>query len=341
MTNTNKTIKARIKTWEEMKRMATGIDEEYGIIYLPDNAYTKIMEEEMPKDRIIKLLENPDFDGKYNTPDYEWVYSTDMIAEFIDIKIEEQIMEENKVTKISEFLKSKNCYKEFLENVDYECIRLDRYEYSKKCVWQILSIPFLWSQTKQGHTFWKDIYVELSEMSNIENDLMWLLEYSEQEIEDKINQELEQFIETSEAEKSLPKISENTDNENQDQISEQISPPVDVKKVIKSNLALVKNEMIRHICHYLKFQLDFDENISIRFYYRFQDQPHLENNWVLVNHKTKQKGLLTRESAKMLIKSCCKIPAVEIIGRLNENGQYQKVTTNKEGTIRTYEGRDK
>ena len=331
METTNKIIKARIKTWEEMKQMAIRVDEGYGIIYLLDNAYTKIMEDGMPKDRIIELLATADFDGRYNTPDYEWVYTTDMIAEFI--------VEENKVIKISEFLKSKNCYKEFLENVDYYFIMKDRSDYT--CEAQIISIPFIWKKTPQGQLFWQGIRKEILELDNVDNDLLWLLEGSEQEVEDRINQELEQFIENTQAEKALPEISENNDNENQDQISEQITPPLDGKKVIKANLVLVKDEMIRHVCHYLKFQLDFDEDVSIRFYYRFQDQQHLENNWVLVNHKTKQKGAVTKESAKMLIKSCCKIPAIEIIGRLNENGQYQKITTNKEGTIRTYEGKDR
>ena len=76
---------------------------------------------------------------------------------------------------------------------------------------------------------------------------------------------------------------------------------------------------------YLKWNLTND--LSIRYFYKFQDKPEFENKWVLKSHKDKKYEIINREIAEMLFKAfnLTDNDAVEIIGRNLTQTKFRKL----------------
>jgi len=79
---------------------------------------------------------------------------------------------------------------------------------------------------------------------------------------------------------------------------------------------------------YLKWNLTDD--LSIRYFYKFQDRPEYENRWVLKSHKDKKYEIINREIAEMLFKAFNLTDAnsVEIIGRNLTQTKFRKLEIN-------------
>jgi len=76
---------------------------------------------------------------------------------------------------------------------------------------------------------------------------------------------------------------------------------------------------------YLKWNLTDD--LSIRYFYKFQDKPEFENKWVLKSHKDKKYEIINREVVEMLFKAfnLTDNNAVEIIGRNLTQTKFRKL----------------
>lgn len=75
--------------------------------------------------------------------------------------------------KLSKFLKENNCYNEFVKSFDKKYERIN--DWKETTNEKIISYCFLWSKTKQGKSFWVDIYAK-AEGIKFENDMLWLLD---------------------------------------------------------------------------------------------------------------------------------------------------------------------
>jgi len=64
-------------------------------------------------------------------------------------------------------------------------------------------------------------------------------------------------------------------------------------------------QVTSHRCHYLKFSLSIDEQMSIRYHFTFQDKPDFENKYILKHHSLKTSSLLDEKMALALIKKYC------------------------------------
>ena len=68
-------------------------------------------------------------------------------------------------------------------------------------------------------------------------------------------------------------------------------------------------------------KIDLDENISVRYFYVFDDRKGLENKWVIKNHDKKEYSVITEQAAKMICESHGKdinFDGIEIIGKNNK-----------------------
>lgn len=81
--------------------------------------------------------------------------------------------------KLSKFLKEHNCYDEFVENFDKTHL-VENWRWKEQTNKYLLSYCFLWENTKQGNSFWSNIYSE-AEGIKFENDMLWLLEDTQKE----------------------------------------------------------------------------------------------------------------------------------------------------------------
>jgi len=90
--------------------------------------------------------------------------------------------------------------------------------------------------------------------------------------------------------------------------------------------------MKTHIVHYLKVKLTKD--ISLRYFFNFEDQPSRNGTWVIKSHDRKEYASIDARVAKLIAESHGKTldNHVEIIGRSISDGVYQKVIIkNKNG----------
>lgn len=77
-----------------------------------------------------------------------------------------------------------------------------------------------------------------------------------------------------------------------------------------------------HHIHYIKFPLT--ENLSIRYFFSFQNQPEKVGKFYMKNHKEKTYSEIDIETMKELLSNFCKEKGVEIIGR-RFGKNYRKV----------------
>lgn len=110
----------------------------------------------------------------------------------------------------------------------------------------------------------------------------------------------------------------------EDMISEYIeeTPPQISKDYYYSNLG--KFELCTrktHQTHYIKWKLT--DNLSIRYFYSFQDNPDFIGKFVLKNHSKKESVIISKDTAKELLEFV-KEDFEEIIGYL-EKDEYRKL----------------
>ena len=99
----------------------------------------------------------------------------------------------------------------------------------------------------------------------------------------------------------------------------------DKATVINSNLAIfkqIKNKS--HLCHYTKFQLDYDINTSIRFIHAFDDRPELVGKFIYKHHEEKLFSVIEPQLAEHFIKTQCSNEAEEFINRYVGQGKGKK-----------------
>ena len=102
------------------------------------------------------------------------------------------------------------------------------------------------------------------------------------------------------------------------------------------------NSIVKHLSkmqyrtHYYKFQLDFDNDYSIRYYLEFESRPECVGNYYLKSHSKNEYSLLPKEMAEDLIRKLCKIEAEEIIGR-RSGKKYEKIVVSKEKLVKFIE----
>lgn len=79
-----------------------------------------------------------------------------------------------------------------------------------------------------------------------------------------------------------------------------------------------------HLCHYTKFQLDFDINASIRFIHAFDDRPELVGKFIYKHHEEKLFSVIEPQLAEHFIKTQCSNEAEEFINRYVGGGKGKK-----------------
>lgn len=100
------------------------------------------------------------------------------------------------------------------------------------------------------------------------------------------------------------------------------------------NNSIIKHlSKMQHRTHYYKFQLEFDNDYSIRYYLEFESRPECIGNYYLKSHSKNEYSLLPKEMAEDLIRKLCKIEAEEIIGRRNGK-KYEKIVVGKDKLIK-------
>ena len=89
------------------------------------------------------------------------------------------------------------------------------------------------------------------------------------------------------------------------------------------------NARISHLTHYKKIKLSKD--VSLRYFFSFEDKPQLVGKWVIKSHSTKKYGILDERTAELIADSHNTHLGnyKEIIGRYISNGVdapiYRKV----------------
>mgnify|MGYP003501366142 FL=1 len=103
----------------------------------------------------------------------------------------------------------------------------------------------------------------------------------------------------------------------------------DKATLTNNNLAIFKQIQNKsHLCHYTKFQLDFDINASIRFIHAFDDRPELVGKFIYKHHEEKLFSVIEPQLAEHFIKTQCSNEAEEFINRYVGQGkkrQYRRI----------------
>jgi len=87
--------------------------------------------------------------------------------------------------------------------------------------------------------------------------------------------------------------------------------------------------------HYIKYSLSLDKDLSIRFFFLWQDKASAEKRYILKHHSLRTSSIIEADMAKSLIKKyCCK--KEEIVAFL-ENGIHKKIIIS-DTTINQVEG---
>lgn len=99
----------------------------------------------------------------------------------------------------------------------------------------------------------------------------------------------------------------------------------DKATLINNNLAIFKQIQNKsHLCHYTKFQLDYDINTSIRFIHAFDDRPELVGKFIYKHHEEKLFSVIEPQLAEHFIKTQCSNEAEEFINRYVGQGKGKK-----------------
>lgn len=77
-----------------------------------------------------------------------------------------------------------------------------------------------------------------------------------------------------------------------------------------------------HQTHYIKWKLT--DNLSLRYFYSFQDNPDFIGKFVLKNHSKKESVIISKDTTKELLEFV-KEDFEEIIGYYSEKDEYKKL----------------
>ena len=112
---------------------------------------------------------------------------------------------------------------------------------------------------------------------------------------------------------------------NQAKARENLLKFCDKVTLTNNNLAIFKQIQNKsHLCHYTKFQLDFDINTSIRFIHAFDDRPELVGKFIYKHHEEKLFSVIEPQLAEHFIKTQCSNEAEEFINRYVGQGKGKK-----------------
>ena len=115
----------------------------------------------------------------------------------------------------------------------------------------------------------------------------------------------------------------------------------DKATLTNNNLAIFKQIQNKsHLCHYTKFQLDYDINASIRFIHAFDDRPQLVGKFIYKHHEEKLFSVIEPQLAEHFIKTQCSNEAEEFINRYVGQGKgkkYRRIKVTKDSLFRYFE----
>lgn len=128
---------------------------------------------------------------------------------------------------------------------------------------------------------------------------------------------------------------------NQAKARENLLKFCDKATLTNSNLAIFKQIQNKsHLCHYIKFQLDYDINTSIRFIHAFDDRPELVGKFIYKHHEEKLFSVIEPQLAEHFIKTQCSSEAEEFINRYVGQGKgkkYRRIKVTKDSLFRYFE----
>ena len=112
---------------------------------------------------------------------------------------------------------------------------------------------------------------------------------------------------------------------NQAKARENLLKFCDKATLTNNNLAIFKQIQNKsHLCHYTKFQLDYDINASIRFIHAFDDRQELVGKFIYKHHEEKLFSVIEPQLAEHFIKTQCSNEAEEFINRYVGQGKGKK-----------------
>ena len=115
----------------------------------------------------------------------------------------------------------------------------------------------------------------------------------------------------------------------------------DKATLTNNNLAIFKQIQAKsHLCHYTKFQLDFDINTSIRFIHAFDERPELVGKFIYKHHEEKLFSVIEPQLAEHFIKTQCSSEAEEFINRYVGQGkkrQYRRIKITENSLTKYFE----
>ena len=128
---------------------------------------------------------------------------------------------------------------------------------------------------------------------------------------------------------------------NQAKARENLLKFCDKATLTNNNLAIFKQIQNKsHLCHYTKFQLDYDINTSIRFIHAFDDRPELVGKFIYKHHEEKLFSVIEPQLAEHFIKTQCSNEAEEFINRYVGQGKkkhYRRIKVTENSLIKYFE----
>ena len=148
-----------------------------------------------------------------------------------------------------------------------------------------------------------------------------IAEILEEESCQKVDEVSLDSLEHPASEEWLPEL----DGFNQAKARENLLKFCDKATLTNNNLAIFKQIQNKsHLCHYTKFQLDYDINTSIRFIHAFDDRPELVGKFIYKHHEEKLFSVIEPQLAEHFIKTQCSNEAEEFINRYVGQGKGKK-----------------
>ena len=184
-----------------------------------------------------------------------------------------------------------------------------------------------------------DHFVEEMIVANtdIEFQLKPLAEILEEECYQKVDEVSLDSPEHPANQELLPEL----DAFNQAKARENLLKFCDKATLTNNNLAIFKQIQNKsHLCHYTKFQLDYDINTSIRFIHAFDDRPELVGKFIYKHHEEKLFSVIEPQLAEHFIKTQCSNEAEEFINRYVGQGKgkkYRRIKVTKDSLFRYFE----
>lgn len=115
----------------------------------------------------------------------------------------------------------------------------------------------------------------------------------------------------------------------------------DKATLTNNNLAIFKQIQNKsHLCHYTKFQLNYDIHASIRFIHAFDDRPELVGKFIYKHHEEKLFSVIEPQLAEHFIKTQCSNEAEEFINRYVGQGkkkQYRRIKVTENSLTKFFE----